>query len=58
MNLVAVKCDEDKCEDELWNNYYSDDDYDREHNPDFSAQWVEICSDHEEDVIEDERDNW
>jgi hypothetical protein len=54
----VVKCDADKCEDELWNKYDPDDDYDREHDPDFSAQWDETCSNHEEDVIDDERDKW
>jgi hypothetical protein len=53
-----VKCDVDKSEDESWNEYDPDDDYDREYDPDFSAQWVETSSDCEEDIIDNERDNW
>ena len=53
-----VKCDADKSEDESWNEYDPDDDYDREYNPDFSAEWVEQPSDCEEDMVDDERDNW
>jgi len=53
-----VKCDADKSEDESWNEYDPDDDYDREHDPDFSVQWVEQPSDCEEDMVEDEKDNW
>jgi len=53
-----VKCDADKSEDESWKEYDPDDDYDREYNPDFSAQWVEQPSDCEEEMVDDERDNW
>jgi hypothetical protein len=53
-----VKCDADKSEDESWNEYDPDDDYDREYNPDFLAEWDEQSSDCEEDMIDNERDNW
>ena len=49
----VVKCDADKFEDELWNDYDPDDDYDREYNPDFSAQWEEQHSDDEDDWFDD-----
>jgi len=45
-----VKCDADKSEDESWNEYDPDDDYDREYNPDFSAQWDEQTPDCEDIV--------
>ena len=44
-----VKCDADKIEDEVWNDYDPDDDYDRKYDPDFSAQWDEQVSDGEVD---------
>ena len=49
----VVKCDADKSEDESWNEYDPDDDYDREYNPDFSAQWEEPHSDGEDDWFDD-----
>jgi hypothetical protein len=44
-----IKCDADKSEDDSWNEYDPDDDYEREYNPDFSAQWEETHSDDEDD---------
>ena len=58
MNDV-VKCDAHKLEDDWWNEYDPDDGYDREYDPDFSAQWDELHSDCEEDdMVDNERDNW
>lgn len=37
----AIESDADKLEDDKWSEYDPDDDYDREHNPDFSAVWDE-----------------
>ena len=42
------KCDNDKSEDYSWNDYDPDDDYDREYDPDFPAQWEEQHSDGED----------
>ena len=41
----ADKSDADKSEDDLWKEYDPDYDYDRESDPDYSAQWVETSSD-------------
>jgi len=58
MNDV-VKCDADKLEDDSWDYYDPDDDYDREYNPDLSAEWDEQQSDAEyDDSIDDEKDKW
>ena len=54
-----VKCDVDKSEDDSWGYYDPDDDYDREYDPDFSAQWEEQHSDGEDDFsFDDEKDKW
>jgi len=53
-----VKSEADKSEDESWNEYDPRDDYHREYDPDFSAQWVEQPFDCEEDMFDDERDRY
>ena len=54
-----VKCVVDKSEDDSWGYYDPDDDYDREYDPDFSAQWEEQHSDGEDDFsFDDEKDKW
>ena len=37
----SIESDVDKSEDDKWEEYDPDDDYDREHDPDFSAVWDE-----------------
>ena len=49
----VVKCDRDKSEDDSWNDYDPEDDYDREYDPDFLAQWEEQHSDCEDEWFDD-----